>query len=542
MLKIYKKIEEFVLKIIGKLENQKISLYGWLISIFAIVFLRNFLESYSTRRNYFNLELHPFIFFHAPAFYLFYVLFFIVFLYFFTKERIEKISKIALFAFLIILLPPIIDLVLTNGAGGLSMQYMENSNPPENFSDFFQIFSRAFIYSSQGILFFAKDNIPNLMTALFRFNYGIRIQCGILLLGFVWYIFLKTKNILKVLLGLLSLYSIMVLRFIFPLPLYVWRLASSLNPSFKYEYTIAAFYFIGICILSFIWFFVFNKEKFFAFLKNARLTRVFNNIALLGLGLYLAKVPIFNPLSISPADWLLIIMAVISLLLYWFSAIGYDDLADEKIDRISNQHRPLPQNKFTREEFKTLTNLSRIASYVAAFIVGYAFFIFILLRSLVGYLYSCFPLRLKRFPVLATFTNGFALLLAIYAGFLIKTTNSIFDFPWKLAIFVLIAFTLGVTAKDIKDYQGDKAGGIYTIPVLFGLERGKKIIGLLAFIVFMLCPIFFFDHFNVLILPSLFAGILSFLLINRKKHGAQELICLFSIYFSFGVFFILTCF
>jgi len=542
MLKIYTKIEDFFLKIIDKLENQKISLYGWLITFFAIVFLRNLLESYSTRSNYFNQDSHIFIFLHTPSFFLFYALFFIILLHFLTKEKVEKISKIALFAFLIILLSPVIDLALTNGEGGLGMQYAENFDPPKNFSDFFRTFPGVFLHGPQGILFFAKDTIAYFPKEILMFNFGIRIEHGILLLGFIWYIFLKTKNILKVLLGLVFLYSIMILKFFFPLQLDFFRLSSSLNPVFKGEYTIAAFYFIGICIFSLIWFYSFSREKFLAFIKNARLTRVLHNIALLGLGLYLAKVPIFNPLNIIPADWLLIVMAVISLLLYWFSAIGYDDLADEKIDRISNQSRPLPQGKFTREEFRTLTNLLRMTSYISAFIVGYVFFLFILLRSLVGYLYSSFPFRLKRFPILASFTNGLALLLTIYAGFLIKTDNSIFDFPWKIAIFILIAFTFGITAKDIKDYDGDKAEKIYTIPVIFGLERGKKIIGVLAFFSFILCPIFFSEHFNILIGPSLIAGILSFLLINKKKHGVKELSCLFLIYFSFGLFFILNVF
>ena len=112
-----------------------------------------------------------------------------------------------------------------------------------------------------------------------------------------------------------------------------------------------------------------------------------------------------------------------------------------------------------------------------------------------------------------------------------------------MTLFVLIAFTLGATVKDIKDYEGDKAGGIHTIPVIFGLEKGKKIIGFLIFTVFILCPILFLDYFKVLILPSIFAGVLSLWLINvrgfseRLRYGS-----LFLIYFSFGLFFALTVF
>lgn len=537
MLKIYKKIEEFALKIIEKLENQKITLFGWLISFFAVVFVRNLLESFSTRNNFFFPGSHIALFFHTTTFFLLITLFIVLVLHLLTKEKIEKITKLALFAFLIVLLPPIVDLVITGGEGGLSIQYRMFVEPPENIFDFFQLFLKLVVFH---YVPFAGQDL-HIIENVSKINYGAKIEAGIVILGFIWYIFLKTKSILKVFLGFILFGLISFSIGTIPGGLY-GTIASSINPSFQHHHVIFSLYLISICILISFWFYFYNKEKFFAFFKNARPTRVFHNIILLGLGIYLAQVPIFNPLSLNSADWLLIIIAIIAVLLYWFSAIGYDDLSDEKIDRISNSSRPLPQNKFTREEFKNINNLLRITAYIISFAVGYAFFIFILLRSLAGYLYYAFPFRLKRFPFLATFTDALLFLFTILAGFHLNPFSTIFDFPGKLAIFILIAFTLGSTVKDIKDYQGDKAEKIYTIPVIFGLENGKKIIGSLVFIAFILCPVFFFDYFNILILPAVFAGILSFFLINKKEPGKKEAFCLFLIYFSFGLFFILTCF
>ena len=218
----------------------------------------------------------------------------------------------------------------------------------------------------------------------------------------------------------------------------------------------------------------------------------------------------------------------------------YGDLSDEKIDRVSNPLRPLPAGKFTREEFRRLGSIFMIISYIAAFVAGYAFFIFLLLRGFVGYLYAYPPFRLKRFVFLATFSRALAFLFTIYAGFLLIPENTVFDFPSRIALFFLVVFTLGTTVKDIRDYQGDKSEGVYTIPVIFGPEKGKKIIGFLVFIAFLLTPLFFFDYFKVFILPSLLAGILSFWLINRKTHTNKEVICLFLIYFTFGLFFIMN--
>ena len=143
MIKIYRNLESFFLRIIEKLENQKITLSGWFISFFAIVFLRIFLETLSTGLDYFQSEgsLHPvsFVFFHLPAFFLLGALFFILLLHFLTKEKIEKISKVALFAFLIVLLPPIIDLVASGGQGGISIGYIALRELPVGVSDFFQL-------------------------------------------------------------------------------------------------------------------------------------------------------------------------------------------------------------------------------------------------------------------------------------------------------------------------------------------------------------------------------------------------------------------
>ena len=141
-------------------------------------------------------------------------------------------------------------------------------------------------------------------------------------------------------------------------------------------------------LLAIIWFYIYNKEKCIAILKNLRPTRTFQNLAMLGLGLYLAKVPFFD---LNFFDWLLIVMAAVSLLLYWLSGVGYDDIYDEKIDKISNPLRPLSQGKISKEEFKTINNVLRAASYICAFVASYTFFILIFLRSLLAHIYYAHP-------------------------------------------------------------------------------------------------------------------------------------------------------
>ena len=543
MMEIYYKIECFTLRIIEKLESQKMSLVAWLVTFFAIYFLRVLLEAYSRGVDLFQFWTDSpsfyFTLFKLPTFFLFWILFFILLLHFLTKEKIEKISRLAIFvAPFIILMPPLIDLIASGGRGISMHGYTVLSGLPSSVLNFFQAFLMTILYGRQGILFFGETSSFMAPDAL-AINYGIRIQGGFILLGLIWYIFLKTKNIYRVLLGSVIAYLMESLVVVFVYAVRVFdALPSHLNPFFSYWHKLFILYFIGVCLLASLWFYAYNKEKFISLVRNLRISRVAHNLVLLALGFYLGGILTFD---LQLGDIMLIILAVISLLLYWISAVGYDDLSDEKIDKISNPSRPIPDGKFTREEFSNLSNIFRIAAYFTAFVAGYAFFIFILLRSLVGYLYYAYPFRLKRFLIIATFTRSLTFLFTVYAGFLLISQNTIFDFPPKLAFFILIAFTLGITFKDIKDYQGDKASGIYTIPVIFGPEKGKKIIGLLTFAAFILAPLLFFDYFKILILPAFLSGTLSFYLIQKEEIKYKEFF-LFLIYFSFGLFFILTCF
>lgn len=533
-----KKIENFTLFIIDKLENQKIGLTAWLISFFAVIFLRNFLETISSRADLLSWD---FLFFHSTAYYFCSILTLILFAYFLTKEKIEKISKIALFGVFLILIPPILDLIFTRGVGGIETKYGDFSSfdVPVNL---FKILREEAFFGPAGILFgfFSKYPLQE-----FSYNLGIRINCLVIYLFFLWYVFLKTKSILKVILALFLFYCTSFIFYIFPFIFSVilkipptsasFHNVSTLNSSFEWNKIIFSLYFILAVIFSCLWFFIYNKEKFLAILKNLRPERFIHNLIMLGLGVYIAKV---SPMSLTFFDWLLVIMAGLSVFLYWLSVIGFDDIADEKIDKISNPKRPLPRGKISKEEFKTINNILRIASFLCAFVVGYTFFVLIFLRSLLGHIYYAHPFRLKRFPILATSLLALTALLTVFGGFVLAGKN-VLDFPMRLMLFILLAFTFGFMTKDIKDYEGDKADRIYTVPVIFGLKRGKTIIGFLALFIFLLAPFVFSQHFNILIIPSLLAGTLGFWLINRKKYNEKPL---FFIYFFYGIFFILTIF
>lgn len=527
MQKFFQKVEAFSLKIINKAENAQISLGTWLISLFCIILLRNFLEIFSSHLRFFNTTSFPFVFFHSISFYIVVFLVFSLFLHIATGEKIEKITKASLFAAALLLLPPILDILFSGGKGVANSYYYLDPNFDIGSTNVILDTIKNGAYSP--FSGFDSNILPH------KHNFGIRIEVLLLMLMIIYYIFIKTKSGLRMLASFLFLQ--VILFFIASFPYWLSKISgisffhnvSILNPNFSWDYILFAIYFIFAVILGIFWFRAYNKEKLYALLKNMRFFRAVQIIALFLFGLYIAKAA---NISLGFFDYLLIIVACISLLLYWIAVVLFNDLADEKGDTVNDPKRPLPSGKLTREETKKLAFIFLIASYVSAFVVSYTFFILILFRSCLSYLYSNNPFRLKRIPFLSTFILALAAFSTVLGGYLLSPGKMIDTFPPGLAALILVAFTLGFNAKDIKDYEGDKIDDIKTLPVLLGLERGKFFIGILSAICFLLVPIFFPKNLAILFPLSVISGLLSLLLLSREKHNELPL---FFVYFSYAI-------
>jgi len=612
-----KEIDRFLLSTIEKLENQKMTLMGWLLTFLTIVFLRNFFETFSSEDNLFLGSNWGVFFGQYVGFFLCWLLVIILFIYFLTRENIEKISKLALLGVVLALVVSIVETAISF-LGGEAIRNKYGLIP--NSTTFFGLLKLLSEYAGWGIgsffmsdtfastktlisvvilrtaylliiIFFAKKILlktksifllvfytifvwaPFIFAELYFYskavgspsyfssshffeNIGPNIIGSFCAIACALYVLFKTKSIIKTFVASIFFYFLGFFVSCFP---YIFAVlfklppssqsfygGSNINPKFEWNSILTSIYLILIFCLSNLWFFIYSKEKFLAIWKNLRPFRLLHNLALLGFGLYIAIFLTSEPYgvgvlpgSINFFDCLLIIMAILSVFFFWLSAIGYDDVCDEKIDKISNSKRPLCQNRFNKEEFKMLSNVFRGVSYFFSAFVGFGFFLLMFLRSLMVYIYSSPPFRLKRFPLIATFLLSLSALFTVLAGFVLSPQYTVLDFPKKIILFILTVFTFGFMAKDIKDYEGDRADNVYTIPVIFGERKGKIIIGALTAIA-LFCPVIFFPAFwRILILPSIFVGTMSFLLINRKNYSEKFL---FLVYFFYGVFFVLTCF
>lgn len=288
-------------------------------------------------------------------------------------------------------------------------------------------------------------------------------------------------------------------------------------------------------LLGIVWFLATSPKKFAAIIKNSRPKRVAHYLALLALGMLFAALGGFGRLS-SWADTL----AVASLFLAWYSAwlfaVHINDAEDVEIDRISNPARPIIQNSVSAEEMRDVGSIWLVAALIGAWSAGYYPFYMMLAVIALSYVYSAQPLRLRRVPILSSFLIGLACLASVLAGFFFLSQNKdLRVFPSLIAGGIVLMYTLGANMRDMKDVEGDSSAGIRTVPTLFKTPGlGKKIVGSMLALSFLLAPVFF--SFPALYFAAVPAAITGYALVTRKKYDEFYIFMLYFAFLACGIF------
>jgi tetratricopeptide (TPR) repeat protein len=158
--------------LIDRIEGIPLSPGMWIASLSAIIVLRNYLEAIAGQQQILG---YAAFFIHYPLAYFLPVLGLSILLSAFSGERIEKITKLMLFVWLLTLLPPLIDMLLSLGAQRIpSIGYL--ATDPALLGSAFVNFLNPF-----------HGYIPGTTP-------GIRIEAflGIILTGL--YVFIKTRR------------------------------------------------------------------------------------------------------------------------------------------------------------------------------------------------------------------------------------------------------------------------------------------------------------------------------------------------------------
>jgi 4-hydroxybenzoate polyprenyltransferase len=511
-------------KIVEKIENYPLSLSQFLLGFFAIIAVRmlgeNLLMGFADKSlSYFiGSTLAAYLFF------LFSYLLTLVFLAVYLKEPIQKIANILLWGFWLAVFPPILDKILCGAQKCWSFY---------TFDSLLGLFERFFT-------FFGSD--PTL-----GITYGVRIEVALAVIFVAGYIYLKTKNVWKPAIGAIFLYIILFILGSFPSWLTYFILFPAKSPLSVQGFDVAglflspARYFsvsegdilnalnvkmnlIYAFLLVFLLIFIswkFSREKFWLIAQNVRWIQISIHVGIILVGAGLGAFYFPNNLTIDVFSFFALANLVLAAVFAWLASVFLNDREDIAIDQLTNASRPLVSGKVSSEEYSHLFLVTFALSLVLALTAGVKFFLLIIAYQFIAWIYSAPPFRLKRFPILATFLSAWAFLLLCFSGFILISNNQdLSGFPMKFVWLLVIALTLSLPIKDLKDIEGDKHDGVWTIPVLLGETWGRFAIGLGIFVSYGLSVILL--NAKILFFPATIFGATSFLILQSKKISPRR--------------------
>lgn len=268
--------------------------------------------------------------------------------------------------------------------------------------------------------------------------------------------------------------------------------------------------------------FSYNKELLKAIFKNTRAERGIAYIVMSFLGVAIAWHYFGINIQFNFINIVLFINLALVAFLFHLATIFHNDVYDYEADLISNPSRPLPLKKITPDQSKTAALVFFLLSVVGALSLNLILFIFLVSAFGLAILYSAPPLRLKRFFLINPLFIGLAYLFFMMGGFfVVYPDQTVSAFPKNIAYLIVLVVMLAANFKDIKDYEGDKKQNVFTIPVVFGLDLGKKIIGILLFLSVIIVP--YFLSVLMLYLPAIIFGLFLYWLASRKNYSEKPI-------------------
>lgn len=519
--------------IFSYIESLQIHVRDWIVVVLGIALIRTFIENFSVRTDssVFTFQFHTLA--HYLLFYVAILLAMTLVIHLVSRKPIGVIKNVTLFAFPIVLTPPLIDLFLTGGEGGLTMAYLNTS--PEglllNFATFFG--SHALPGITPGI----RVEILLLLALSFAYLYTgskaiVRSLTGTFLCYITLFVFVSLPSMLSIYGNFFSRYfyenirdSLMVEHITAALP---GQTSFTVFSTVRMDWMmILIFYALTVFLVAlFAW--RHNKNTLYAFLKNMRPERVLHYFLLIAIGIGIGV----HHTTMFEVTWLnaLTLFSLFAAFFFaWMFSVGTNDMIDLVSDKITNTSRPLVTGTLTKEHMQHGNYIFFALALAGAYAAGVAFPFIVLTFIALYHVYSTPPLQLKRFAGVNAFIIALCALTTVYAGFVLGS-GSVHpaDFPTDILILILIGYTLIANVKDIKDTEGDKAVGVYTIPVIFGEKKGKRIIAYLVFGALSLVPLLTgIDALWSLAIPF---GVLSFLLIHREPFRESLLFALYFLY------------
>ena len=222
---------------------------------------------------------------------------------------------------------------------------------------------------------------------------------------------------------------------------------------------------------------------------------------------------------------------LLALLIVFISAAGsfaINDYCDYEIDKSNNRSdRPLVLNLISRRTSLYIATISFILVFILGIFLNPLAMIFVYINLIIFYLYS---LRLKKIIFFKNILVAYSYVAIILLGSIVSDA----EIEPIIIYFSSMAFIVGLANEimfDIADLEGDKAGGIKTLPKLLGIKKTARIVVILYIIIIILDPLPFFVNiddrllYDFSFLISIMIPVFSYVLLSRsliKNHSKEN--------------------
>ena len=516
------KAENFITSV----ENSRLPYIYFLTTFFFAILLRNFFDSICDTTlslpTKFSINFHrvdPVDLTGNTFWYISLALMILIALHLLTRENIVKVSKLVFPGFLILLVVPLVDLLLSNGKGFNQSYWIPG---------YHDYLSKAWLHYS-GPLWQLVGLILRWLTGGGPYGEisggatpGMRTEVALVLIGIGIYVYVKRRSASKAILSAFIIYSI-----IFwwgALPTYGGKLFADLL-GIKVEVapfagtpmpiTILRFLLIPTTIVGALTLYFYNKTYFKELIKDLRPFRTAHYALMLVLGIATATNLWGKSIPLTEKNIFILIYTPLAFLFAGIFSIITNNLSDYEIDKVDHPNRPHVTGIIEEKHYKLLAGLSFVLAILYSAVLDFVVLYLTLLFIANYFIYSVPPLRLKRIPFFSKFFLALNALLLVILGYYLVTGET--DLPWQVVLFIIISFTACINFIDIKNYSGDEKAGIKTLPVLLGLKKSKILIGAFFLVSYTTLGILIRN----LLIPSILFGVLIFLLINKKKYNEK---------------------
>lgn len=510
-------------RIIRTIEQEPFSLALFSTAFLALILFRIGVESLL---GFFAPQPLSFLFFEFTHTFLFFLIAFfclIPVIRFAGAPSISSAAHILLFGFLIILTPPVIDTLVSQGGNVWS--------------------------------FYKFDSIKGLLLRFLTFfgdrpdigiTYGVRTEVACVTFGVGLYAFLMSRKFLHALKSALATYIVLFILGTFPsyltfliqgfskgffnigasdiagLFLSPSELFSFKTPDIRSTLNIKMSLWYASLLILFLPIFTYyhSRSLFFALFRNVRWPQIWYHGGLLFLGGLLAWHFTEPVLILNHFHILAVFLLTVAVGCAWLASVIVNDCFDTTIDAQTNQHRPLISGSIDRSTFITIGWLFFFASILFSALVSFSASLLLVLYQAIAWIYSAPPFRLKRIPGIATLLASAAGLVILLIGFLLIAPSHDFSrLPLSLLFFLFLAYAVALPLKDFKDIAGDKKDHVLTFPVLLGEKNARLVLGSVLFLLFILSA-FVLHIRSAFPLAVLFGGASFFLLQTARKRHA----------------------